>query len=1014
MTSHASALSSEGSLSARALHALGLREGEGPRALRLLGLIFTMSAALVLLKAAQSGIFLVAYPRSTIPWAFAASALTLAAASMALVPLAARLGPSRLAALVFVSGAFVVLGMRVAMALRVPHAKFALYVVIEALSGVLLIQTWSVVSEASNARSAKRLLPIAGIGASAAWTLGGLLVPGLVAWFGASSLLVAAPALLFVCLGLVVAVRRSDLGDAVERGSKRASLASEWRAGFDFVRRVPLMRVGVVLSVLALITEQLMDFQFMSAARERYAEPGACSSFFGTYYGVTSAVAMVLLLTLSGRFLSEMGASRALLVTPALTACVGLLAFVLPVFPLVVALRASDRVLKQSTWSSAMEQTQMPLPVVRRAQARALVRGVIGPLGYALAAVCLAALPEHTDARWLALVTAGLTAAMAVVVARFVRRAYQGALRRAIEGRRLPGGDAPPLDVDACKALTIALRSTDEAEAALAAEVLGTTRLPMAVGALRAAVLHPAPAVRLAAVEGLSHLGAAGALDGLADLVEGEPDPLVRRAAIVALSRLGAKGHRAERALEAAAGADEAEVRSLAAAVLRLARGESAARLLEDDALAEDTTRLLLPGHVDDADVVGALGRLLVGERSLSLRLAVVAAAGRLGVCGDGLEAVAADPNVGSAACVELVRREHPAVLRLLSHRAASVRERASEALAGAIRQRATWRSPSGATEPALDHELRHAYLLVSVLAGLSRDDGKPDWEFEPEFRFLAGEVERALVASRTRALRLLALFGKADLVRTIEDGTSRGSAVKDAQIAELLELSLPSGVADKLVPLFEQLSLRERVAAAKRAGLLREDAASDPLPVLLELDDEHLVGCAAATYKERFRKRYPDRYDALAPLIPLFERISFLRSTALFSGLGGEDLRSLAERLREVSYEPGALIFHKGDLGDELFLVTEGRVLVRDGALELARIGSREVFGELSVLDREPRSADVLAEEATTLLSLSRGDLADIMVKRPKIREEILLVVVRRLRGLTERVALQPKGPRA
>ncbi len=50
---------------------LDLPEGQGARAARMLGLVFALSAGLALMKSAQSGVFLAAYPRTAIPWAFA-------------------------------------------------------------------------------------------------------------------------------------------------------------------------------------------------------------------------------------------------------------------------------------------------------------------------------------------------------------------------------------------------------------------------------------------------------------------------------------------------------------------------------------------------------------------------------------------------------------------------------------------------------------------------------------------------------------------------------------------------------------------------------------------------------------------------------------------------------------------------------------------------------------------------------------------------------------------------------
>src|SRR5437868_488370 len=117
---------------------INLTEGEGGRALRLFTLIFVVSTAMVLLKAAQGGIFLAAYPRKMIPWAFAASALTLTPFSVLAVGAAARLGPVRLAGLSLLTGAVASLMLCGLLFVSVPGTPFVIYVVIEAISGLVL------------------------------------------------------------------------------------------------------------------------------------------------------------------------------------------------------------------------------------------------------------------------------------------------------------------------------------------------------------------------------------------------------------------------------------------------------------------------------------------------------------------------------------------------------------------------------------------------------------------------------------------------------------------------------------------------------------------------------------------------------------------------------------------------------------------------------------------------------------------------------------------------------------
>jgi CRP/FNR family transcriptional regulator, cyclic AMP receptor protein len=119
--------------------------------------------------------------------------------------------------------------------------------------------------------------------------------------------------------------------------------------------------------------------------------------------------------------------------------------------------------------------------------------------------------------------------------------------------------------------------------------------------------------------------------------------------------------------------------------------------------------------------------------------------------------------------------------------------------------------------------------------------------------------------------------------------------------------------------------------------------------------------------------------------------RVARLAETPLFAGLRKGLLGRLATRLFEKRYEAGEEIFHQGDPGRALFLVAEGRVeIVRagdDGAeRQLAVVAAPAVFGELALIDDEPRLATARALEPTALLILYRAHFEDLMVGDPAV----------------------------
>jgi CRP-like cAMP-binding protein len=131
--------------------------------------------------------------------------------------------------------------------------------------------------------------------------------------------------------------------------------------------------------------------------------------------------------------------------------------------------------------------------------------------------------------------------------------------------------------------------------------------------------------------------------------------------------------------------------------------------------------------------------------------------------------------------------------------------------------------------------------------------------------------------------------------------------------------------------------------------------------------------------------------------------RTGLLSRCALFSGMAADGLAALARRATEVDFPAGHVIARQGDIGSGLFVIVSGRVrVVRSGQL-LATLGAGDFFGELSVLDRMPRTASVISEEPTSCLALASWDLEATVAESPTVALTIMRGLALRLRGLTE-----------
>jgi CRP-like cAMP-binding protein len=129
-------------------------------------------------------------------------------------------------------------------------------------------------------------------------------------------------------------------------------------------------------------------------------------------------------------------------------------------------------------------------------------------------------------------------------------------------------------------------------------------------------------------------------------------------------------------------------------------------------------------------------------------------------------------------------------------------------------------------------------------------------------------------------------------------------------------------------------------------------------------------------------------------------EKALALRSAPLFASLSADALMPVATVCDEVTLAPEETLFEAGEVGDALYVVLSGAVaVVRDGE-EVARLGAGQCVGEMAALDWEPRSATVVAVEASHLVRLERADLLDLLTDHPELVRSLALVLAERIRS--------------
>lgn len=130
--------------------------------------------------------------------------------------------------------------------------------------------------------------------------------------------------------------------------------------------------------------------------------------------------------------------------------------------------------------------------------------------------------------------------------------------------------------------------------------------------------------------------------------------------------------------------------------------------------------------------------------------------------------------------------------------------------------------------------------------------------------------------------------------------------------------------------------------------------------------------------------------------------QLQSLRELPLFSDLTRQELAIVDAVLHRRSYLAGEVIFDEGDVGQALYIILEGEVTIcRQGRPDdgsLARLGPREFFGELGLLEDSVRTAQARAATDARLLVLFRDDFDGLMGSHLRVAHKIGRQLLRHL----------------
>jgi len=128
-------------------------------------------------------------------------------------------------------------------------------------------------------------------------------------------------------------------------------------------------------------------------------------------------------------------------------------------------------------------------------------------------------------------------------------------------------------------------------------------------------------------------------------------------------------------------------------------------------------------------------------------------------------------------------------------------------------------------------------------------------------------------------------------------------------------------------------------------------------------------------------------------------DKIARLEEVTLLEECSRKQLKAVAKITEVIEVPAGTVLARRGDPGNEFYLIMDGSAHVELAARRRTRLKPGDYFGEMSLLDGEPRSATVVADTPMRLLVIKRRDFSTLLREAPELTQSILVTLSRRLR---------------
>lgn len=155
----------------------------------------------------------------------------------------------------------------------------------------------------------------------------------------------------------------------------------------------------------------------------------------------------------------------------------------------------------------------------------------------------------------------------------------------------------------------------------------------------------------------------------------------------------------------------------------------------------------------------------------------------------------------------------------------------------------------------------------------------------------------------------------------------------------------------------------------------------------------------------EKYIKQIDMSHSPEKAIVSELERVIVLKNTQLFAETPENVLTSIVPIMKEISFHEGKTIFKKGEIGNCMYIIYAGEIGIYDHETLLATFTKGDVFGELALLDAEPRSASAIVESDVLLFRIDQEDFFDLMEERNELLRSVLRILCQRIRSQNDKI---------